>query len=162
MHLNNNRLQIRRFFYLRICSDKYQNMNKLFSAEPIAHDNIIALLRIVIGVFLIYHGCEVFDEKTMSDTIKWNYEKTPGSGRILAYTGKTLELLAGIFLVLGLFTRLACVIVIGTFVYISFVLGNGKVWYGAQHPFMFVLFGVLFFFVGPGAMSLDRILFKRK
>ncbi len=137
-------------------------MKKLFSAEPLAQENIIALLRIVIGGFLIYHGFEVFDEKTMNDTIKWNYEKSPDSGRVLAYTGKTLELLAGVLLTLGLFTRLACLIVIGTFVYISFILSNGQVWYGAQHPFMFVLFGLLFFFAGPGVMSLDAILFKRK
>ena len=134
-------------------------MNKLFSSQPIAQDLIIALLRIIIAVFLIIHGKEVFDAAKMEEYTKWDTFKSSG---IMPYLGKGAEFLAGLLLLVGLFTRLACIITIGTFAYITFVVGSGKFWMDDQHPFMFVLFGVLFFFVGPGAMSLDRILFKQK
>lgn len=134
-------------------------MNKLFSSQPIAQDLIIALLRIIIAVFLIIHGKEVFDAAKMEEYTKWDTFKSSG---IMPYLGKGAEFLAGLLLLVGLFTRLACIITIGTFAYITFFVGSGKFWMDDQHPFMFVLFAVLFFFVGPGAMSLDRILFKQK
>lgn len=134
-------------------------MKKLFSAEPLAQDTVIALLRIIIAVFLIIHGKEVFDTAKMDEYIKWDNFK---SSSFMPYLGKGAEFAAGILLLLGLFTRLACLITIGTFAYITFFVGSGKFWMDDQHPFMFVLFGVLFFFTGPGLMSLDAIIFKRK
>ena len=80
----------------------------------------------------------------------------------MPYIGKGAEFLAGILLVLGLFTRLACLITIGTFGYITFCVGKGLFWMEDQHPFMFVLFGLLFFSTGPGAMSMDAKFFDSK
>jgi putative oxidoreductase len=80
----------------------------------------------------------------------------------MPYLGKGAEFVAGVLLLPGLFTRVACLITIGTFAYISFFVGHGKVWMDDQHPFLFVLFGLLFFFTGPGALSLDGMLFKNK
>jgi putative oxidoreductase len=134
-------------------------MKKLFSAEPFGVNNILLLLRIVIGIFLIIHGKEVFQSDKMAEYAKW--ETFKGSS-FMPYLGKGSEFAAGVLLLLGLFTRLACLITIGTFVYIAFFVGNGKFWMDDQHPFMFVLFGVLFFFTGAGAVSLDAMLFKKK
>jgi putative oxidoreductase len=39
-------------------------------------------------------------------------------------------------------------------------VGHGRFWYEDQHPFLFALFGVLFFFTGPGAWSLDALRMK--
>lgn len=133
-------------------------MHKIYSAQPIAQDNGIAVLRIIIAIFLIIHGKEVFDIEKMEEYMKWDTFKSSG---FMPYLGKGAELVAGVLLLPGLFTRLACIITIGTFAYITFFVGEGKFWMNDQHPFMFVLFGLLFFFTGPGAMSLDRILFKK-
>ncbi|MCC6281546.1 MAG: DoxX family protein, partial [Saprospiraceae bacterium] len=43
-----------------------------------------------------------------------------------------------------------------------FGMGHGKIWYEDQHPFMFVMFGVLFLFGGGGKWSLDGVLFDRR
>lgn len=134
-------------------------MKKLFSPQPIAQNTIIALLRIIIGVFLIIHGKEVFDAAKMEEYTKWDTFKT---STIMPYIGKASEFIAGVLLLLGLFTRLACLITIATFSYIVFFVGGGKFWMEDQHPFMFVLFGMLFFFTGPGAASLDAVFFKSK
>jgi putative oxidoreductase len=57
---------------------------------------------------------------------------------------------------LGWFTRIGAVLIIATLSYVTFFVGHGRFWYEDQHPFMFVLFGVLFFFTGPGSWSVDE------
>jgi putative oxidoreductase len=133
-------------------------MNKFFSSSPISQQTGIALIRILIGVFLIYHGKEVFDAAKMQEYVKWDTFK---SSSFMPYLGKGSEFVAGVLLVLGLCTRVAALIIIGTFAYITFFVGHGKFLMDDQHPFMFVLFGLLFFFTGPGALSADGLIFKR-
>jgi putative oxidoreductase len=134
-------------------------MKMLFSITPFYSNVILGLLRITIAIFLLIHGKEVFDATKMQEYSTWDTFKTSA---ILPYIGKGAEFVAGVLLLLGLFTRLACMITIGTFAYITFFIGNGRFWMEDQHPFMFVLFGLLFFFAGPGAFSIDALLFKKK
>jgi putative oxidoreductase len=136
-------------------------MNKFFSATPIAQHLGIAIVRIITGAFLIYHGWEVFDRTAMIKYLEWD-QFHDSSGETMVYAGKVAELVAGVLLVLGLFTRIASILVIGTLGYIAFFIGDGKVWAGAQHPFFFVLLGFLFLFTGPGALSLDSLLFNKR
>jgi len=136
-------------------------MNTFFSATPLWQNAGLTLIRFILGIFLIYHGLEIFDEAKMNEYITWDPFKN-SSGRFMVYAGKAAELCAGIFFVLGLFTRLASLIIIMTFLYISFFLGNGKIWYEDQHPFLFVLLALVFFFTGPGSFSLDKIIFRSR
>jgi putative oxidoreductase len=137
------------------------NMNKLLSPAPLAQSNGIAIVRIITGLFMIYHGWDVFSAEKMNVYTEWDQFKNE-TGRIMVYIGKGAELVAGILLVLGLFTRIAAIMMILTLGYIAFFVGNGKVWADAQHPFLFVLLGLVFVFTGPGAMSLDNTIFRRK
>jgi uncharacterized membrane protein YphA (DoxX/SURF4 family) len=41
-------------------------------------------------------------------------------------------------------------------------VGDGKIWYEDQHPFLFVLLAAVFFFTGPGKWSIDYLLFNKK
>lgn len=134
-------------------------MSKIFSPKAISKDNVLAFLRIVIGLFLIIHGKEVFETDKMTEYAKWETFK---GNSFLPYLGKGSELVAGVLLMLGLFTRIAALITMGTFAYICFLVGEGKFWMNDQHPFMFVLFGLLFFFTGPVRFSLDNLFFKTK
>ena len=111
---------------------------------------------------LVYHGLELFDKEVMKGYTTWDSFKGFSSPAVMIYCGKASELVAGILLTLGLFTRLACLIMIGTFLYITFFVGHGKFWYEDQHPFMFVLIACVFFFTGPGRWSTDALLFQRK
>jgi putative oxidoreductase len=135
-------------------------MKTLFSPTPIWGDQALAVVRIVTGLLLAYHGLEVFDAELMRGYAEWDMFKGSAAS-FMVYSGKGAELIAGIFLVIGLFTRVCGVIVIATFLYITFLVGHGKFWYEDQHPFMFVLLGFLFTFLGPGAWSVDAILFKK-
>ena len=134
-------------------------MKKFFSAESFGVNNALLVLRIIIGIFLIIHGKEVFDAAKMEEYIKWDNFKTSS---FMPYLGKASEFIAGVLLLLGLFTRLACVITIGTFAYITFFVGNGKFWMDDQHPFLFVLFALVFFFTGPVKFGLDNYFFKSR
>jgi putative oxidoreductase len=80
----------------------------------------------------------------------------------MVYIGKSTELLSGVLIFVGLFTRVGALLVMGTLSYVTFFVGQGRFWYEEQHPFMFVLFGLLLLFTGPGAWSVDALIFKKK
>jgi putative oxidoreductase len=136
-------------------------MNRFFSSSPIGSRESIATIRIIVGALLIYHGIEVFNPALMNGYVERGMLKGQ-SALFMVYVGKTSELIMGILFFFGLLTRLGALMMIGTFSYITFLIGQGRFWYEEQHPFMFVLFGVLFLFTGPGAWSLDGIIFNGK
>lgn len=132
-----------------------------FSSSPMWQTTGLTLIRLIVGGFLIYHGWEIFNEDKMNEYLTWDNFKQ-SNGKLLVYAGKAAELLAGILFVLGLFTRIASLLTIGTMCYIAFFLGNGIIWNNDQHPFLFVLLALGFIFTGPGRYSLDHYLFKPK
>lgn len=136
-------------------------MNKIFSASPLWQTAGLCFVRIIVGYFMIYHGWEVFDKEIMSGYLTWDSFKGFSSPAFMVYMGKTAELVAGIFLLIGLFTRLASLVLIFTMIYVSFFVGHGKVWYEDQHPFLFVLLGLVFFFTGSGKWSVDQLLLSK-
>jgi putative oxidoreductase len=137
-------------------------MNKFFSPSPVAQYYAIAVVRIITGVLLAYHGWECFDAEKMNTYTGWFVEKKYSGAAAWAYAGKIAELLAGIGFILGLFTRLSSIASIAAFTGIIFLLGDkGKIFQGDQHPFLFILLALIFLFTGPGALSLDRMIFKK-
>ena len=135
-------------------------MSRFFSSTPLWQTTGLSLVRWAVGIFLIYHGWEIFNETTMNKYLQWDQFKN-SNGKLMVYGGKAGELIAGILFVVGLFTRIACLLIIGVMGYIVFFLGKGIIWYDDQHPFLLVLFGFTFFFTGPGNFSLDKMIFKK-
>jgi putative oxidoreductase len=136
-------------------------MKNLFSPAPLWQQPGLAFIRIIVGIFMIYHGWEVFDPAKMRDYATWDIFKNSSSALFMVYMGKIAELVSGIMLTIGCFTRLGSLILTVTMLYISFFVGNGKIWYDAQYPFLFVLLGLVFFFSGPGKWSIDNLLFNK-
>lgn len=137
-------------------------MNKVFSSSPIWQQQGLGLIRIITGFFMIYHGYEVFDSETMNGYLTWEMFKDRPSGKFLIYTGKIAELIAGILLFIGLFTRLSAIVIALTMLSISLFVGKGRIWYEDQHPFLFVLLALVFVFAGPGSWSIDNLLDREK
>jgi putative oxidoreductase len=137
-------------------------MKKFFSAKEIMQDNGLFFIRIVVGLFLVYHGSEIFDAAKMKEFAAWDVFKKSSSASYLVYLGKGAELAGGILLAAGLLTRLACILIIGTMLYISFFIGSGKIWFEDQYPFLFALLALVFFFTGPGNKSIDHLLFDKQ
>jgi putative oxidoreductase len=136
-------------------------MNRFFSPAPLWQSTGLALVRFAVGIFFIYHGWEMFDQAIINRYLGWDQFKNP-TGKFMVYSGKAGELIAGVLLVLGLLTRIACLLIIGVMGYIAFFVGKGIIWYDDQHPFLFVLLGFVFIFTGPGDFSLDKLIFKKK
>lgn len=139
-----------------------KELKQFFSSSPLWQEQGITGIRIIIAAFTIYHGWEIFNTETMNGYLQWDMFKNSSNGKFMVYAGKASELIAGIFLLLGLFTRIAALILIGTFAYIAFFVGHGKIWYDDQHPFLFVLLSFVIIFTGAGRYSLDYIIFWNK
>jgi putative oxidoreductase len=130
--------------------------NGILSSTSRYTDHAIGATRIIIGFLMVYHGWEVFDAEKMKGYSDWlTKDKFPG-GTASAWIGKGLELVAGIFLMIGFLTRPAALLLALTMLGIAFGLGGGKVWMEDQHPFLFVLFCVLFMITGAGKWSVER------
>jgi putative oxidoreductase len=137
-------------------------MNRFFSPAPVNQNYGIAIVRIITGILLVWHGWETFDVEKMKMYSGWFVERKYINAAAWAYAGKVAELLAGIGFVLGLFTRLASVATIAAFTGVIFLLGDkGKIFQGDQHPFLFILLAIVFLFTGPGALSADGLIFKK-
>ncbi|MDP9229114.1 MAG: DoxX family protein [Bacteroidota bacterium] len=133
-------------------------MQKLFSLSPLWQNSGLALIKIIVGLFMVYHGWEVFDAEKMKEYTTWDSFKGFSSPSFMVYMGKSAELVGGIMLSIGFLTRLASLILAGTMLYVSVFVGNGKIWYEDQHSFLFVLLALVFFFTGPGRYSVDQLL----
>jgi len=81
-------------------------MKWLFATGSILQNEGLLLVRICTGLFMAYHGWEVFDTKQMNSYFEWDQFKNT-SAIFLVYAGKNTELVEGILLMPGLFTRLA-------------------------------------------------------
>ncbi len=138
-------------------------MNTFFSSLPYSNSNAaISAVRIITGGLVTYHGLEVFDQDIIDKYLSWDVIKNLPAPEALVYTGKIMELFAGLGLLLGLFTRAAALSLTIVMLFICFKIGSGKFYYDDQHPFLFALMGLLFFFTGPGKWSLDKVLFDKK
>jgi uncharacterized membrane protein YphA (DoxX/SURF4 family) len=84
-------------------------MQSFFGTSPFYLDKTLAILRIALGLLLIYHGREVLYPEMMKGYFDWEPFKGP-NGAFLAYLGKGAELVSGILLTLGLLTRVGALI----------------------------------------------------
>lgn len=122
----------------------------------------IAFVRVMVGVMLIFHGWQLFESQDMNVFSDLLFNMAIPFPEAMAYTGKLVELIGGLFLILGLFTRLVTVLLFITFMFITFGVGDAKVFSDNQLPFLYALVSLLFFFTGAGRFSIDYILFVNR
>lgn len=127
----------------------------LFSYRPFAHDFALLLLRLTSGGMMAYaHGWGKFQKLLSGDM---GFADPIGIGQELSLILAVFaELVCGILLALGLFTRLSLVPLIFTMVVAVFIVH-------ADDPFSKQEFGLLYlapyialFLTGPGRFSLDK------
>ena len=133
-------------------------MNTGNQGPPIWFEGI-ALVRITTGILLIFHGLQVFETQDMTGFSDLLFNMSIPFPEAMAYTGKVVELVGGIFMIVGLFTRPIATLLFVTFLFITFVMGEGKIFTDNQHPFLFALISLMFLFTGAGRVSIDHILF---
>jgi putative oxidoreductase len=119
------------------------------------------ILRVVAGLIIFKYGLEIFSEDKMKGYTDWLTDLNFPAPEAMAYTGKLCEMISGILMVLGLFTRLAAVPLLITMSVIGFVMGEPE-FLAADGSILLLLIFLHFLLVGPGKFSLDHILFARK
>ena len=137
-------------------------MTIIFSAGPLWQKNGLLLLRVVTGLLMAYHGLEVFKPAVIKGYTEWEVIKKLPSPLFMMYLSKGLELATGICLAVGLFTRLSALLMFVEMIFICFKVGGGKFYYEDQHPFLFAMLALVFFFTGPVKWGLDFVLFKQQ
>ena len=137
-------------------------LRRFLSPAPIWQHTGIILIRLIVGLFICYHGLEVFDRQKIEDYAKWLNDLHFPSPYFMALLGKGTELVAGIMLLTGFLTRVAVIALIITMLIITFFMGKGNIFMDDQHPFLFVLLFLVIFFTGPGKFSMDYVLFGDK
>lgn len=136
-------------------------IKRLFSAAPLWSSGGLAIIRIITGLLMAYHGLELFDRAVMEGYLTWDVFKAMPAPAFMIYFGKSIELITGICFVIGLFTRVAAIFMMIDMLFICFVVGGGKFYYEDQHPFLFAIIALVFFFTGPVRWNIDAWLFGR-
>jgi len=132
---------------------------KILSPESLWYHEGLVFIRILVGALMAYHGIEIFDRSVMEVYLQWDVIKALPAPEFAVYSGKAVELLTGICFILGVFTRIAALLMMADMLFICFYVGSGRFYYQDQHPFLFALIAFVFFFTGPVKWSLDERLF---
>ena len=136
-------------------------LKRLLTSEPVL-ENWLVLIRVIVGILIAAYGLETFEAEKMKSNVAWLRDIHFPAPVFMAYIGKLSELLGGIFLAAGLFTRLVSIPLIIDMAVVIIFMGNGKIFGDAQLPFLFALFFLTFIICGGGKWSLDNLLFNRK
>ena len=137
-------------------------MQKIFSWQPLlAYGTLTAIVRIVMGVFMIYHGWEVFNKEPIDTYTGWLTDMHFPQPHYWALLGKGIELVGGCFLLPGFLTRFITIPLMLDMLFIVFVLGHGKIFYEDQYPLLFFLFFMYLFLAGAGKWSIDETVVQK-
>ena len=128
-------------------------LNLPFFKEP------LTVLRIWLGIAFIIHGLPgIFDSDYMAGHTGMMELYDIPLPELTAYLSKGGELLGGILLLLGLFTRLGTIIIIVNMLVATFIALRGDIFgdFQAEISFTYLLIAIVLLLSGPTAYSLDQ------
>lgn len=135
-------------------------MAKLLSTKYSAgaFNAAMLLLRLAVGIIMLNHG---YDKLKGFDEMAPKFMNFMGMGSSMSLALLIFaEFFCSIFIVLGLFTRLATIpLIIATCVMV-FKAHNGDILDTAQLPTLFLTGYLVLLFVGPGKISVDGMIGK--
>jgi len=135
-------------------------IKRIFSSDPLWSEQGLVALRIATGLLMAYHGSEMFNRKAMEVFLTWDVIQGLPAPGLMIYLGKGIEFFSGVCLIVGMFTRIAALLMAVDMFFICFKIGNGRFYYEDGYPFLFALLALIFFFTGPVKWGLDFLLFK--
>ena len=133
-------------------------LDRLWSTKPFATDLGLFIIRFVLACLMAPHGYS----KLMS--FAEGSEKFPdplGVGPVTSMAMTVFaEFFCSIFLLMGLFTRMALIPLMTAMTVAVFVIHAGDPFGDKEHALLFLLPYIGLFLTGPGTWSLDRLLKK--
>ena len=121
----------------------------------------ITVVRIMTGLLFAVHGYQKFVRGLGDVSVYFAKISIPFPG-VMAPFIATLELVGGILLIIGLFTRVVSALfaleMLVTTVWVKLALGAG--WSASDLDRMLLGAGILMVLAGPGAAAADNLVFK--
>ena len=121
----------------------------------------ITVVRIMTGLLFAVHGYQKFARGLGDVSVYFAKISIPFPG-VMAPFIATLELVGGILLIIGLFTRVVSALfaleMLVTTVWVKLALGAG--WNASDLDRMLLGAGILMVLAGPGAAAADNLVFK--
>ncbi|THE09313.1 DoxX family protein [Bacillus timonensis] len=123
------------------------------------------IIRVVLGITFFIHGLVKFQDGIENTVVWFDSIGLPG---VLAYGVAGIELVGGIMLVLGLFSRIVsilfAIVMVGAIVKVKLAigfLGNGQM-AGYELDLAFLAMAVMLAITGSKAFALDQLISKGK
>ena len=135
-------------------------MKKLFSAKYSAGavNGAMLLLRLGVGALMIHHG---YDKLIHFSEYQDKFMDFMGMGKTLSLALVVFaEFFCSLFLILGLFTRLATIPLIILTCVIIFKVNEGQVFDKFENVPLYLLCFLVLLIMGPGRVSVDGMIGK--
>jgi putative oxidoreductase len=134
--------------------------NRLLNPTSLNTDLATLVLRLIFGGMFIYHGYLKLDGFSQYNSMMPDYI---GIGGKATYTlVMCSEMIGGLFIALGLLTRLA-IIPIFTIVNVAFFVAHkNDPFLSKMLLFVYIFLCIAIFLLGSGRYSIDQLLFRKK
>jgi putative oxidoreductase len=144
----------------------------LYAREHLSHEeSALTLMRVYLGLYLLIHASNKLFAGNTSFSENVNYFislNIPKADYFVVMAG-VYEFLGGLFLTVGLFTRLSAVLS-SVYLLIAVILGHhffmGFLWTstggGWEYPVLWIVFTMIFAYLGGGKCSVDYLLKRDK
>lgn len=133
-----------------------------------AHDFGLLLIRVILGVVFMFHGSQklfgLFEGGGMEEFAANIEQMEVPMPQVAAYAAALAEFVGGLFLLVGLFTRIAAIPVTITML-VAAIMVHGSAFSaakgGMEYPLTLGLVAAGLIFTGPGRFSVDGLFFAR-
>lgn len=138
-------------------------LNFLFKSKPDYINFGLLFYRFALGISMFYHGYlkYVSGEQGLYKVVAMLSALGVPSGFevILGTIASYAEMVGGILIIIGLFTRIGSLLIIGTLTVATILNLNGN-FFSWDYPSQMGFGAIMLFFAGAGRYSLDKALFK--
>lgn len=135
-------------------------MKKLLSTKY-SHGSFnfgMLVLRVFVGLLLANHG---YQKLVKFGTLKYRFMNFMHLGSTVSLSLIIIaELICGVLLILGLFTRLACIPIIIGMCVVVFIASNAHIFAQGERGMFYLAATITILFCGPGKISLDGLIGK--
>ena len=138
-------------------------LNFLFKSKPDYINFGLLFYRFALGISMFYHGYlkYVSGEQGLYkvEAMLSALGVPSGFEVILGTIASYAEMVGGILIIIGLFTRIGSLLIIGTLAVATILNLNGN-FFSWDYPSQMAFGAIMLFFAGAGRYSLDKALFK--
>src|SRR5579862_34186 len=131
------------------------NMRLLYTGLDAARPYVLSIVRIITALLFLEHGLQKY----------FHFPSAGPAMRPLLYVQGLIEIIGGVLLCLGIYTRIVAFFLAGDMAVAYFIAHAPRSFYpavnGGDAAVLYCFIFLYFVFAGGGPLSLDRVLVKR-